>query len=118
MPIRVELRALSAGDFERILVEPDAALTTQYKALLATEDVSLSFTDDGIKRLAELAWQVNENTENIGARRLHTMMERLLEKLSFEASDRSGDNVSIDLDYVNESLDELVEDQDYARYIL
>jgi len=118
MPIRVELGALSAADFERILVEPDAALTTQYKALLKTEDVDLSFTDDGIKRLAELAWQVNESTENIGARRLHTMMERLLEKLSFEASDRSGDSITIDAAYVNESLDELVEDQDYARYIL
>ena len=118
MPIRVELSALTVEDFKRILTEPDASLTEQYQALMATENVSLDFTDDGIERIAELAWQVNESTENIGARRLHTMLERLLETVSFEASDRSGDSVSIDKQYVNDHLDELAEDEDYARYIL
>lgn len=118
MPIRVELSALTVEDFKRILTEPDASLTEQYQALMATENVSLNFTDDGIERIAELAWQVNESTENIGARRLHTMLERLLETVSFEASDRSGDSVSIDKQYVNDHLDELAEDEDYARYIL
>ncbi|MCL4123105.1 UNVERIFIED_CONTAM: hypothetical protein GTU68_007858 [Idotea baltica] len=118
MPIRVELAALTVDDFSRILKEPDASLTEQYAALMGTEDVSLSFTDDGIQRIAELAWQVNESTENIGARRLHTMLERLLETISFEASDRSGDAVQIDANYVNEHLDELAENEDYARYIL
>lgn len=118
MPIRVELAALTVDDFTRILTEPDASLTEQYVALLETEQVSLSFSENGIRRIAELAWQVNESTENIGARRLHTMLERLLETVSFEASDRSGDQVKIDQDYVNEHLDELVENEDYARYIL
>lgn len=118
MPIRVELSALTIEDFKRILTEPDASLTEQYQALMATENVSLDFTDDGIERIAELAWQVNESTENIGARRLHTMLERLLETVSFEASDRSGDTVKIDKQYVNDHLDELAEDEDYARYIL
>lgn len=118
MPIRVELKALTVEDFTRILTEPDAALTTQYKALLATENVGLEFTEDGIARLAELAWKVNESTENIGARRLHTLLERLLETVSFEASDRSGDRVVINQAFVNEHLDELAEDEDYARYIL
>ena len=118
MPIRVELAALTVEDFTRILTEPDASLTEQYDALMATENVSLEFTKDGIQRIAELAWQVNESTENIGARRLHTMLERLLETVSFEASDRSGDVVSIDQDYVNKHLDELAENEDYARYIL
>ena len=118
MPIRVELNALTVDDFTRILTEPDASLTEQYDALLATEGVTLSFTEGGIKRIAELAWQVNESTENIGARRLHTMLERLLEVISFEASDRSGDTVVVDQAYVNEHLDELVENEDYARYIL
>ena len=118
MPIRVELSALTVGDFTRILTEPDASLTEQYCALLNTEQVSLSFTTDGIQRIAELAWQVNESTENIGARRLHTMLERLLESVSFEASDRAGDKISIDAEYVTEHLDELVENEDYARYIL
>lgn len=118
MPIRVELAALTVEDFKRILVEPDASLTQQYDALMQTENVELAFTDDGIQRIAELAWQVNENTENIGARRLHTMLERLLETVSFEASDRGGDKVTIDQAYVNEHLDELAEDEDYARYIL
>jgi len=118
MPIRVELAALTVEDFTRILTEPDASLTEQYTALMETEGVTLEFDQKGVKRLAELAWQVNESTENIGARRLHTMLERLLETISFEASDRSGDKVSIDDVYVNEHLDELVEDEDYARYIL
>jgi len=118
MPIRVELAALTVDDFTRILTEPDASLTEQYDALLETEGVSLKFTENGIRRIAELAWQVNESTENIGARRLHTMLERLLESISFEASDRSGDEVIVDQAYVNEHLDELVENEDYARYIL
>ena len=118
MPIRVELAALTVDDFTRILTEPDASLTEQYDALLATEGVTLDFTENGIRRIAELAWQVNESTENIGARRLHTMLERLLEKISFEASDRSGESVTVDQAYVNQHLDELVENEDYARYIL
>ena len=118
MPIRVELDALTVEDFSRILTEPDASLTEQYSALMGVEEVDLNFTEDGIHRIAELAWQVNESTENIGARRLHTMLERLLETISFEASDRSGDNVKIDAAYVNEHLDELAENEDYARYIL
>lgn len=118
MPIRVELSALTVADFTRILTEPDASLTEQYNALMDTEDVTLKFTKSGIQRIAELAWQVNESTENIGARRLHTMLERLLETVSFEASDRSGDVVSIDQDYVNKHLDKLAENEDYARYIL
>jgi len=118
MPIRVELSALSVNDFKRILTEPDASLTEQYEALMQTENLSLAFTEDGIERVAELAWQVNESTENIGARRLHTMLERLLESVSFEASDRSGDSIIIDKEYVNTHLDELAENEDYARYIL
>lgn len=118
MPIRVELAALTVEDFTRILVEPDASLTEQYSALMETENVSLQFTDEGIQRIAELAWQVNESTENIGARRLHTMLERLLETISFEASDRSGDTATIDADYVQQHLQELAENEDYARYIL
>ena len=118
MPIRVELAALTVEDFTRILTEPDASLTEQYDALMATENVKLEFTENGIQRIAELAWQVNESTENIGARRLHTMLERLLETVSFEASDRSGDTVKIDQAYVNKYLDELAENEDYARYIL
>ena len=118
MPIRVELSALTVDDFTRILTEPDASLTEQYIALMGTESVQLSFTENGIKRIAELAWQVNESTENIGARRLHTMLERLLESVSFEASDRGGESVTIDQAYVNEHLDELAENEDFARYIL
>jgi len=118
MPIRVELSALSVSDFERILVEPDASLTEQYTALMKTEGVELGFDGSGIKRLAELAWQVNESAENIGARRLHTMMERLLEVISFEASDKSGETVLIDAEYVNAHLQELSQDEDYAKYIL
>jgi ATP-dependent HslUV protease ATP-binding subunit HslU len=118
LPIRVELAALTVEDFVRILTEPNASLTTQYQALLATEGVSIEFSKEGIARLAEVAWQVNENTENIGARRLHTVMERLLEALSYEASDMSGQTVLIDVDYVNEHLGALVEDEDLSRYIL
>ena len=103
MPIRVELSALTVEDFKRILTEPDASLTEQYQALMATENVSLDFTDDGIERIAELAWQVNESTENIGARRLHTMLERLLETVSFEASDRSGDTCLL---YTSDAADD------------
>ena len=118
LPIRVELEALSVDDFVRILTEPDASLTDQYKALLATEDVKLEFTDDGVRRLAEFAFQVNEKTENIGARRLHTVMERLLETISFEAADRSGDTIAIDAAYVDQLLADLTADVDLARYIL
>ena len=118
LPIRVELTALNADDFERILTEPDAALTVQYKALMKTEGLSIDFTEDGIKQIAKSAFDVNENTENIGARRLHTVMERLLEEISFSAPDKSGQSVTIDTEYVNESLSELVNDEDLSRYIL
>ena len=118
LPIRVELDALSSGDFERILTEPDAALTVQYKALMATEGVELEFTNDGIRRIAEIASTINERSENIGARRLHTVMERLLDGISYEAPDKSGTKVIVDEAYVNDSLDELVEDEDLSRYIL
>ena len=121
LPIRVELEALTAHDFERILVEPDASLTEQYQALLATEDLQVSFTKDGIEKIAKTAWQVNELTENIGARRLHTVMERLLEEVSFSASDMAiGDNkeLVIDRTYVEQQLDELAKDEDLSRYIL
>ena len=118
LPIRVELDALNAEDFQRILVEPDAALTVQYKALMDTEGVELEFSDDGIKRIAEIASSVNEKSENIGARRLHTVMERLLDEISYDAPDKSGSKVIIDKDYVNNSLGELVEDEDLSRYIL
>jgi len=117
-PIRVELQSLSTEDFVRILTEPDASLTSQYKALIGTEEVNLEFTDDGVRRLAEVAFLVNENTENIGARRLHTVMERLLETVSFEASDKSGMSVEIDADYVDEHLAELSQAEDLSRYIL
>jgi ATP-dependent HslUV protease ATP-binding subunit HslU len=118
LPIRVELRALDADDFVRILTEPKASLTEQYTALMATEGVDLKFGDDAVKRIAEIAWQVNESTENIGARRLHTVMERLLDIISFEAPDRSGDSITLDADYVNKYLDELANDEDLSRYIL
>ncbi len=117
-PIRVELSALSADDFVRILTETNASLTEQYIALLATEDVSLSFTPEGILRIAELAWEVNESTENIGARRLHTMLERLLETISYDAPDLIEKTIVIDAPYVNQSLAELVKDEDLSRYIL
>jgi len=118
LPIRVELSALSADDFVRILTEPDASLTEQYAALMKTEGVDLSFSEEGIKRVAEIAWQVNESIENIGARRLHTVMERLLETLSYQASDLDGAATVVDLDYVNDHLQELVGDEDLTRYIL
>ncbi|MBT3531729.1 MAG: ATP-dependent protease ATPase subunit HslU [Gammaproteobacteria bacterium] len=121
LPIRVELDALSAKDFERILEEPDASLTEQYQALLATEGLKVSFSEDGIKKIAETAFQVNERTENIGARRLHTVMERLLEEVSFSAADLAiGDNsdLVIDKKYVEDQLDELAKDEDLSRYIL
>jgi len=118
LPIRVELNALTSDDFRRILVEPRASLTEQYNALLATEQVSISFTDEGIARIAELAFQVNEQTENIGARRLHTMMERLLEELSFTACDQPNSEVLIDTNYVNKHLAELSQDEDLSHYIL
>jgi ATP-dependent HslUV protease ATP-binding subunit HslU len=118
LPIRVELRALDAADFTRILTEPKASLTEQYSALMATEGVTLKFKEDAVKRIAEIAWQVNESTENIGARRLHTIMERLLDIISFEAPDRGGETVELDADYVNEHLDALANDDDLSRYIL
>ena len=117
-PIRVELNALSADDFVRILTEPNASLTEQYQALLATEGVDVQFTEDGIKRIAELGWQVNEQTENIGARRLHTILEKLLEDISFNASDMTDKTVSIDAAYVDAHLMELAQDDDLSRYIL
>ncbi|MCM2678309.1 HslU--HslV peptidase ATPase subunit [Echinimonas agarilytica] len=118
LPIRVELGALSSEDFVRILTEPNASLTEQYEALMATEGVIVKFEESGIKRIAEAAWQVNERTENIGARRLHTVLERLMEELSFTASDQHGETILIDADYVNKSLNELVEDEDLSRFIL
>lgn len=117
-PIRVELDALTADDFVRILTEPNASLTEQYSALLATEGVLLMFAKDGIQRIAELGWQVNENTENIGARRLHTILERLLEDISYNASDLAEKNILIDAAYVDKHLVEFVEDEDLSRYIL
>jgi len=118
LPIRVELQALEVEDFVRILTEPDASLCTQYAALLATEGVRLEFDPGGVRRLAEVAFDVNQRTENIGARRLHTVMERLLETISYEASDRSGATLVVDAGYVDRNLGELARDQDLARYIL
>ena len=118
LPIRVELSALTAEDFERILTEPNASLTEQYKALMATEGVNIEFTQDAIKKIAEAAFRVNEKTENIGARRLHTVMERLMDKISFNASDMDGQTVNIDAAYVSEALGEVVENEDLSRFIL
>jgi len=121
LPIRVELDALTANDFERILTEPNASLTEQYQQLLATENLTVTFTPDGISRIAEIAWEVNERTENIGARRLHTVMERLLEEVSFTAADLSvGDNKSLTInsDYVEKQLGDLARDEDLSRFIL
>ena len=118
LPIRVELDALKVEDFVRILTEPDASLCTQYRALLETEGVKLEFAESGVRRIAEVAYQVNERTENIGARRLHTVLERLLEVLSYEAADRSGFSLTVDAKYVDEHLGELVKDEDLTRYIL
>ena len=117
-PIRVELGALSVDDFERILSEPNNALTKQYAALLATEGVTVNFSKAGIRRLAELACKVNERTENIGARRLHTVLERLLEAISFDASERSGEVLDIDAAFVDRQLGELAGNEDLSRYIL
>ncbi len=118
LPIRVELEALTAADFVRILTEPDASLTLQYKALLGTEGVQIEFKEDSIKRIAEMAWHINENTENIGARRLHTVMEKLLEALSFDASELGNETVIIDAAYVEKQLADIVQDQDLSRFIL
>jgi ATP-dependent HslUV protease ATP-binding subunit HslU len=118
LPIRVELQPLTAADFERILTEPKASLTEQTVAMLATEGVQLKFTEDGIKRIANAAWQVNERTENIGARRLYTVMERLLEEVSFDAADHQGQQVVVDAAYVDSHLDALVQDEDLSRFIL
>ncbi len=118
LPIRVELSALDISDFEKILTEPDASLVDQYQALMKTEGLNLSFTPDAIHRIAEISWQVNESTENIGARRLHTVMERLLEDLSFNATDRGTEDFEIDADYVNSQLDDLAGDSDLSRFIL
>lgn len=118
LPIRVELKALSPEDFRRILTEPKASLCEQYRALIATENVSLEFAPSGIERIAELAWQVNEGTENIGARRLHTVMERLLEPLSFNADESAGEQILIDADFVDSHLSDLVSDTDLSRFIL
>lgn len=118
LPIRVELDALSSEDFVRILTEPDASLTEQYVALLATEGVELDFTDDGIQRIAELAWQVNEKTENIGARRLHTLMEKLLEDISYNAGSELSFKVTVDKAYVDKQIGDLAQDEDLSRYIL
>ena len=121
LPIRVELDALSAGDFQKILTEPDASLTDQYRALLGTEDLEISFSNDGIEKIAEIAWQVNEATENIGARRLHTVMERLLEEVSYSAADLAlsmKEPLIIDKPFVEKQLNDLAEDEDLSRYIL
>ena len=118
LPIRVELSALSVDDFTRILTEPDSSLTEQYIALIATEGVRLRFTDDAVRRIAEAAWQVNEKTENIGARRLHTVLERLLDDISFEAPDHSGEEIEIDAEYVDAHLGSLLVNDDLTKYIL
>ena len=118
LPIRVELDALGTKEFVRILTEPDASLTEQYASLMGTENVTLEFSADGIDRIADVAWRVNEKTENIGARRLHTVMERLLENISFEAADRGGQSIIVDRDYVDSHLSSLAEDEDLSRYIL
>jgi ATP-dependent HslUV protease ATP-binding subunit HslU len=118
LPIRVELAALTTDDFVRILTEPSYSLTQQYAALLATENVKVDFTPEGVRRLAEVAWQVNERTENIGARRLHTVMERLMEDAAYDAPDKSGSALVIDAAYVDRKLAKLAGDEDLSRYIL
>ena len=118
LPIRVELDSLKVEDFVRILTEPDASLTAQYKALMATEGVPVEFKPDGVRRIAEIAAHVNERTENIGARRLHTVMERLLETVSYGASDQQGQTITVDAQYVDSNLGNLVKDEDLSRYIL
>ncbi len=118
LPIRVELDSLKVGDFVRILTEPDASLTAQYKALLATEGMNVDFSESGVRKIAEIAFQVNERTENIGARRLHTVVERLLETVSYDASEQGITTVTIDAQYVEDHLGNLVKDEDLSRYIL
>ncbi|MBT2920446.1 HslU--HslV peptidase ATPase subunit [Vibrio anguillarum] len=118
LPIRVELEALSSHDFKRILTEPKASLTEQYIALMKTEEVRIEFTEDGITQIAEAAWKVNETTENIGARRLHTVMERLMDEISFDATEKPGSSMIIDAAYVKQRLGELVENEDLSRFIL
>ena len=118
LPIRVELDALTVQDFVRILTEPKASLTEQYSALMLTEGLQLGFSENGIQRIAEVAWQVNERNENIGARRLYTVMERLLESISYEATDKAGESIQIDAQYVNQHLGNLIKDEDLTRYIL
>jgi ATP-dependent HslUV protease ATP-binding subunit HslU len=118
LPIRVELKALSTDDFVRILTEPTSSLTEQYVALMGTEGVNIKFSTDGVRRIAEVAWHVNERTENIGARRLQTVMERLLEEISYEATDNSGKVIEINAAYVNKRLSNFMEDDDLSRYIL
>tara|TARA_Y100001956_G_scaffold66194_1_gene67611 strand:+ start:522 stop:1856 length:1335 start_codon:yes stop_codon:yes gene_type:complete len=118
LPIRVELEALSSNDFKRILTEPKASLTEQYVALMKTEEVDVEFTEDGITQIAEAAWTVNETTENIGARRLHTVMERLMDEISFEATDKAGSKLTIDAEYVKAKLGDTIEDEDLSRFIL
>src|SRR5690554_6871238 len=118
LPIRVSLKALTTDDFVSILTEPSASLTDQYKALMATEGVTVEFTENGIRRIAEIAWQVNETTENIGARRLHTVLEKLMEEISFDASEKDGTSLTVDQDYVNQHLNELADDEDLSRFIL
>jgi ATP-dependent HslUV protease ATP-binding subunit HslU len=118
LPIRVELDSLKVGDFVRILTEPDASLTSQYQALMGTEGVSVQFAEDAVRRIAEIAFQVNERTENIGARRLHTVMERLLETVSYDASEQGGAQLTIDAKYVDDHLGNLAKDEDLSRYIL
>lgn len=118
LPIRVELQALTVEDFVRILTEPNASLTEQYRALMKTEGVDVEFSESGIRKIAEAAWQVNEKTENIGARRLHTVMERLMEDISFDASDKSGEFYRIDQAYVDQHLEALIDNEDLSRFIL
>jgi ATP-dependent HslUV protease ATP-binding subunit HslU len=123
LPIRVELDSLTVADFMRILTEPDASLTAQYQALMATEGVTVKFEESGVRRIAEIAFNVNERTENIGARRLHTVIERLLETVSYEAGEKQGAAdgtaaISIDAQYVDDHLGKLVKDEDLSRYIL
>jgi ATP-dependent HslUV protease ATP-binding subunit HslU len=118
LPIRVELNALTSNDFKKILREPDNSLIKQYKALLKTEKINLEFTDDGIDTIAELATEVNSSVENIGARRLHTIIEKVLDEISFTATDRSGEKIIIDKKYVQKNLGELVKDTDLSKFIL
>ncbi|QJC38355.1 AAA domain-containing protein, partial [Enterobacteriaceae endosymbiont of Donacia marginata] len=118
LPIRVELKALTSNDFKRILIEPDTSITIQYKALLATEKVNIIFTEDGIKKIAESAWKVNETTENIGARRLHTVLEHLMSDISYNANEYYNKSIIIDKNYVSKHLDTLIINEDISRYIL